>query len=154
MTLTRATLVQSTFVRRLTGSLTRVGAVGAGVLLFALPFLQSGFGETHGHGAGPHMDHTAHHGGSLWMVGDNHLEVVEGAHTLEVYVSDAERRPLHALAASVVFDDDEPRPLAWSGYRLVAPRPEHYAWADYRITLADQPPLAVKLAASTPGVGS
>ena len=125
--------------------MSRIAAAGAGLMLFALPFFQSGLGESHAHGPGPHMDHSPRHGGTLVMVGDYHLEVVEGTQTLEVYVSDAERRPLRPLAARVTFDDGAPHELAWSGYRIVAARPQRYAWADYRIVLDNHEPLTVRL---------
>lgn len=117
-----------------------------GLALFALPFLQSGVGSRHEDG--PHMDHRPHHGGSLLMLGNHHLEIVERGDTLEVHVSDAGRRPLRPSAATVRFDDGEKRPLAWTRDRLVVPKPAAYAWADYRIELeGDEPPLAIRLPA-------
>ena len=127
--------------------MTRIGALVAGAILFALPFVQSGLGDGHADGGASHMDHAAHHGGSLLMLGNHHLEVVEGMQTLELYVSDAGRRPLRPDAATVVFDSGEQQSLEWSGYRLVARKPAHYEWADYRITLPDGPPLSIRLPA-------
>lgn len=136
--------------------MTRTGAAAAGAVLFALPFLQSGLFGSHAHGGARHMNHEPRHGGRLLMLGDRHLEIVEGATTLELYVSDAERRPLKALAATIAFDGAGPQPLVWSGYRLVVDRPARYAWADYRIELAGEPLISVRLpegGVSMPGEG-
>jgi len=113
----------------------RAGAAAAGCVLFALPFLQSGLGESHWHGAGPHLDHAPRHGGSLLMVGDFHVEVVEGAKRIELYVSDAERRPLEASSVEATYDGRREGEVRWDSYRLVAPRPPGYSVADYRIRL-------------------
>ena len=123
--------------------MTRTGAIAAGLALFALPFFQSGFGD--GHAGAAHMDHVPHHGGSLVMLGDHHLELVRSAGQVELYVSDSERRPLVPRAASVAFDGGERRMLAWSGYRSVAHAPERFEWADYRIDVGSGPPLAIRL---------
>ncbi|MFN2377317.1 MAG: hypothetical protein ABR538_12325 [Candidatus Binatia bacterium] len=136
--------------------MTRAGALTAGVILFMLPFLQSGLFGSQAHGGAPHMNHEPRHGGRLLMLGDRHLEIVEEGTSLELYVSDAERRPLKALAASIAFDDGERQPLLWSGYRLVVERPTHYAWADYRIHLAGDPLITIRLpegGVSMPGEG-
>lgn len=132
-------------------AISRIGALATGAMLFALPFFQSGLGETHSHGPGPHMNHEPRHGGYLVMIGDFHLEVVETQRTLELYVSDAERRPVRAAAASVVFDGDSHQNFPWSGYRLVAPRPERFDWADCRIEIVGQVPLTIRLPAGGPG---
>jgi len=124
----------------------QAGAWIAGALLFALPFLQSGLGDGHSTGA-LHMDHAARHGGTLRMLGNYHLEVVERDQTVELYVSDAERRPLRPRDATIAFDDSAAQPLAWSSYRLVAARPAHYDWADYRVNLSDAPLLTIRLPA-------
>lgn len=126
--------------------MTRTGALLAGTLLFALPFLQSGVGSDHAHGSS-HMDHRPHHGGWLLMLGNHHLEVVERAGILELYVSDAQRRPLRPLSATIVFDEGREQTLEWSGYRLVVSKPAYYDWADYRVVLADAPALAIRLPA-------
>lgn len=126
--------------------MTRTGALLAGTLLFTLPFLQMGVGEDHADGS-LHMDHRAHHGGSLLMLGNHHLEVVEGEQTVELYVSDAARRPLRAVSATIMYDGGPEQPLEWSGYRLVARKPTHYDWADYRVVLPDAPPLSIRLPA-------
>ncbi len=125
------------------------GATLCGAALFALPFFQSGLGDTGTHGSF-HMDHEAHHGGRLLMLGNHHLEIVERGDLLELYVSDAERRPLRPGAATIAFDAEPARPLAWSGYRMTAPRPPHYDWADYRIEVAGIAPLAIRLPSEEP----
>ncbi len=127
-------------------ALTRTGAAGAGLLLFVLPFLQSGLGDAAGDEQ--HMDHSPHHGGSLLMLGDHHLEIVARGETIEVYLSDALRRPLRSTFASVAFDGAAARELAWKGYRLVASQPPGYAWAEYRLGIPDQPALTIRLPTS------
>jgi len=121
------------------------GATICGAALFALPFLQSGLWDTGSHGA-LHMDHEPRHGGRLLMLGNHHLEIVERAGTLELYVSDAERRPLRPENASIAFDANPAVPMVWSSYRMTAPHPARYEWADYRIALPDgAAPLTIKL---------
>lgn len=68
--------------------------------------------------------------------------MVERARGLELYVSDAQRRP---LSATIVFDGGAQQLLEWSGYRLVAPKPSHYDGADYRVVLPDTPALSIRL---------
>lgn len=121
-------------------------ALAAGAVLFALPFLQSGLDE--GHGAAGHMDHEPHHGGSLVMLGNHHLEVVDAGGRVELYLSDASRRPERETFATVAFDDGAPRALEWAGYRLVAARPASYRQAEYRVGVAGEPPLTIRLPAS------
>ena len=55
------------------------------------------------HATGAHGDHTPHHGGTVYMNGDLHFEVVlhrDGNHRL--YFSDAARAELPAATASEV----------------------------------------------------
>lgn len=125
--------------------MTRPGALVAGALLFALPLLQSGLGQTHRDGNTPHMDHTPRHGGVLLMIGQVHLEIVERARTIDVYPSDSMRRPLRPASGSVRFDDHAARALEWSGYRLTAPMPPRYGAAEYNIAFHDGPPLSIRL---------
>ena len=80
------------------------------------------------------------------MVGDYHLEIVEKEGSVELFVSDALRRPLQATGGVAIFDSGAARPLAWSSYRLTSDRPALYSSAEYRVTLADGTPLAVTLA--------
>jgi hypothetical protein len=124
----------------------RAAALGCGLLLFALPFFQSGLGDRglHGHA---HMDHSPHHGGRLLMLGDHHLEIVERDNALELFVSDAERRPITPESATIAFDSAPARPFEWSSYRMAVAKPPAYAWADYRIVLAGTAPLTIRLPA-------
>jgi hypothetical protein len=121
-------------------------AVACGLALAGLPFFQSGLGGR-GHGGALHMDHAPHHGGKLLMLGNHHLEIVEKQGELELFVSDAERRPVRPEAATIAFDTDPPRTFAWASYRMTVSKPAAYEWADYRIALANQPPLAIRLPA-------
>jgi hypothetical protein len=120
------------------------GAMLAGLALAGLPFFQSGFAERGAHGA-LHMDHQPHHGGRLLMLGNHHLEILERDETLELYVSDAERRPLRPGNATIAFDGAAAVPMKWSGYRMTAPLPARYAEAEYRIALTGAPPLTIRL---------
>lgn len=101
------------------------------------------------------MDHRPHHGGSLLMIGDHHLEIVERGGRLEIHVSDRARRPLHPSAATIRFDDAQAQPLEWSRDRLLFVNPPAYGWAEYRIELEPgMPPLSIRLPAggvSMPG---
>lgn len=116
-------------------------ALAAGCVLFALPFLQSGLADSHSHGAGPHMDHDARHGGILLMVGDFHVEVVDGDRTVELFVSDAERRPLRPLAAEASYAGRRQGEVRWESYRLVAPKPPGPVAAEYRIMVNGKEPI-------------
>lgn len=128
--------------------MTRTGALVAGLLLFALPFFQSGVGDASPHAGAGHMDHDPHHGGSLLMLGEHHIEVVERDAILEVYLSDAQRRPERASFATVAFDDADAVDLQWKGYRLVAAKPAVYRTAEYRLGVAGTPPLVIRLPAA------
>lgn len=127
--------------------MTRTTAFAIGAALFALPFLQSGVGDDHRGGDAFHMDHGAHHGGSLLMLGNHHLEVVEKDDLLELYVSDSGRRPIRPAAVAIAFDDGPEQEMGWSSYRMVVDRPRDYVWAEYRIELADGQPLRIRLPA-------
>jgi hypothetical protein len=122
----------------------RALATVCGLLLFALPFFQSGFGDAGTHGS-VHMDHEPHHGGRLLMLGNHHLEILERPGRLELFVSDAARRPLRPDQATVAFDAEPPAIFEWSSYRMVVAKPHAYQWADYRIALAEGPPLTIRL---------
>jgi hypothetical protein len=93
-----------------------LGTILVGALLAAAPFLRysavGGLGEAH-------RNHEARHGGQLGMVGDHHLELVRRAGEVEVYLSDAWRRPLVPVAGQLVFDRVHPTELRWVGHRLV-----------------------------------
>jgi hypothetical protein len=121
-------------------------AIACGLVLAGLPFFQSGLGDR-GHAGAFHMDHSPHHGGQLLMLGNHHLEIVEKDAVLELFVSDAERRPIRPESATIAFDTDPARSFAWSSYRMTVARPASYDWADYRIEIASGPPLAIRLPA-------
>lgn len=93
-----------------------LGAIAAGLFLATLPYWRF---VPFGGALAPHMDHEPRHGGQLGMVGDHHIEVVRHRGRVEVFVSDATRRPLQPTAVSVVFDRQAEVPLEWSDHRFV-----------------------------------
>jgi len=94
----------------------RAGALAVGLLLASLPFLLYG---PRGHTHAPHTDHAPRHGGQLFMIGDHHVEVVSLADRVEIYLSDASRRPLRPAAGVVELQGGGELPLQWSGERLM-----------------------------------
>jgi len=128
--------------------MTRATAVIAGAILFTLPFQMYGRGSSHhGGDAEPHADHEPRHGGLVVMVDDHHLEIVANGDRVEVYVTDALRRPVQPIGGSVVFDDAARAALTWSGYRLVANTPTPLAWGDYEVQLDGGSVLAIRVPA-------
>lgn len=97
----------------------RIGlAVAAGLALGALPFLR----YVHvGHSALPHTDHAPRHGGTLLMVSDYHIELLRRGGRIEVFVSDATRRPVAVSAGWASFGGGEAVPLSADNQRWVAP---------------------------------
>ena len=93
-----------------------LAAVIAGLALATFPFLRYAGGRMH---RGPHMDHTAHYGGLLGMSGDHHVELLRREGRVEVFVSDAERRPLAVSSGRITFDGLGVMPLLKSDDRLV-----------------------------------
>ena len=79
------------------------------------------------------------------MLGDYHVEVVETPQTIELYPSDAVRRPLEAVAGFVSFDGADAQSFERSGDRLVAVKPAYYAIADYRMMLEGDVPLTLRM---------
>lgn len=117
-----------------------------GAVLFTLPFQLYLHGGPHRPDASaPHADHEAHHGGTLVMVDDHHLEVVARGGRVEVFTTDAVRRPVRPVRATVVFDDGTTVPLVWRLYRLAADTPPTFAWADYEVQLGGGPVLSVRV---------
>ncbi|MEO8605533.1 MAG: hypothetical protein ABI629_23390 [bacterium] len=124
----------------------RLAFLAAGVVLFALPFLSLGVGSGHHDEPGPHMDHRPRYGGQLMMIGEYHLEIVDAAPAIEVYPSDARRRPLTPASGRVAFDAAPPRPLTWQRDRLVAPTAAGWQRVAVEVTLSDGQILAVRVA--------
>ena len=93
-----------------------LGAIVAGLVLATFPFLRYAGGHVHRR---PHMDHAPHHGGQLGMSGDRHVEIVRRADRIEVFVSDAQRRPLAIAGGRLTFDGAAAVPLVIAGDRLV-----------------------------------
>lgn len=123
-------------------------AVLVGAVLFTLPFQLYLHGGSHHDGRdAPHTDHDARHGGTLIMVDDHHLEVVAADGRVEVYVTDALRRPVQPSGGSALFDDGTATTFAWQSYRLVAETPRGFVWADYEIRLEDGAVLAIRVPA-------
>lgn len=123
----------------------QAGAIAVGLILGATPFLRYGVGGTHRHGAGPHTDHEPRHGGHVLMVGDYHLEVVDRGTLIELYLSDASRRPLRPTSSSVAFDGGRETSLAWRSYRSVVPKPPDSTTALYHVSVRNGPLLTLKL---------
>ncbi len=121
---------------------TAAAVVGLG--LFAMPFLQYGLGGGHAHGAGPHSDHGARHGGHLVMLRDYHLELVEHSDFVELYLSDALRRPLRPMSCSVAFDGGPFTPCDWHSYRSIVPKPIGAQSGLYQLSVDDGPPVILK----------
>jgi hypothetical protein len=121
----------------------RVAFFVAGLVLFSLPFLTVGVGI--GHHPEPHADHAPRHGGLLLMVGDHHLEVVERDETIEVYPSDARRRPIEPASGRVAFDETGSRTLEWKAGRLVAAGVSDWRTAAFEITLANGEVLSIQV---------
>jgi hypothetical protein len=94
-----------------------VTAVLAGSLLATLPFLRYFPLVAH---VEAHVDHEPRHGGQLGMVGDHHIELCRRRGNVEVFVSDAWRRPVRPDRGSVVFDNGRAERLSWHNHRQVA----------------------------------
>lgn len=119
-------------------------ALGIGSVLFVVPFAPYGLTGNHQHGEGAHMDHQPRHGGHLLMLQDVHLELVERPDRIELYLSDAERRPLRPSSCEVSFDARDPVPCRWRGYRSVVEKPARAKTGDYQLTSADGTVLAFR----------
>jgi hypothetical protein len=126
----------------------RVGlAIAAGLVLSTLPFLR----YVHlGHSVLPHADHAPRHGGQLRMVGDYHVELLRGGGRVEVFVSDARRRPLEPDRAWVTFGAGAPQVLAWDGHRFVGPDAPDARELEVVAVLSDGTRLALRFAAPAP----
>ena len=118
----------------------RLIAVAAGLVLATLPFLIYG---PRGHVHLPHTDHAPRHGGELYMLGDYHVEVVTLADTVEIYLSDASRRPLRPAGGRVALESGREVALLWQQQRLVAALPSATGAARFQITTADGTQLSL-----------
>jgi hypothetical protein len=101
----------------MTPAATITGVVG-GLLLATLPFLH------YAPLAGPvaaHADHEPRYGGQLGMVGEHHVEVVRRRGEVQVFLSDAWRRPVRPERGWARFDGSAMQPLVWRQHRLVGP---------------------------------
>jgi hypothetical protein len=117
-----------------------IAAVVAGLFLATLPFWRYlPLGGT----IAAHTDHEPRHGGQLGMVGDHHVEVVRRGGRVEVFVSDAKRRPIVPASGRVVFDRETEASLAWENFRLTAPDRQATVLLETRVILADGGELAM-----------
>ncbi len=119
-------------------------AVAFGLGLFAMPFLRYGLGGGHSHAAGPHSDHGARHGGHLVMLHDYHLELVEHRDSIELYLSDAFRRPLRPDSCAVAFDGLPATACEWRSHRSVVPKPIDAQSGLYRVGVGEGPLLTLQ----------
>jgi hypothetical protein len=92
------------------------------------------------------MDHTPHHGGQLGMVGDHHVEVVRRNGRVEVFVSDAHRRPVEAVSGHLVFVGDKAVAMESSEGKLVCEDVASARELEVEATLTDGTKLAVTFA--------
>jgi hypothetical protein len=95
--------------------------------------------------AGPHMDHEPHHGGQLGMVGDFHIELVEIGDSVEIYLSDAERRPLPPTSGTIVFDTGTWQPLARGSTFLRAPTDKNAEEVTVKIATSENAGQSVEI---------
>jgi hypothetical protein len=124
-------------------SLTRgriAAALAGGALLAALPFARY---ASLGGAVAPHADHAARYGGQLGMVGDHHIELRRQRGQVEVFVSDAQRRPLQPRSVWVIFDGAAPLALNWDGHHHAGPAVGDSRVAEAVVILADGTRLAL-----------
>jgi hypothetical protein len=126
------------------GLLRFISAVALGLVLATIPFLRYAASE-HDHGKA-HMDHTPHHGGQLGMVGDHHVEVVRRNGRVEVFVSDAYRRPVEAVSGRLVFAGDKTVAMERAEGKLVCEDVASARELEVEATLTDGTKLAVSFA--------
>ena len=121
-----------------------IAALIVGSVLGAIPFLNYGIGGAHVHAGAPHSDHEARHGGQVLMLGDHHIELVDRGASIELYLSDASRRPVRPNWVSVSFDGGPETPVVWRSYRSVVLKPPASETGLYRVSVGDAPPLMVR----------
>jgi hypothetical protein len=129
-------------------TLRRLGGIALGALLATMPaWPYFSWGAAHS----AHADHTPHHGGYLAMVGDHHLEVVQRRGELQVFVSDARRRPLRPSEGWLIIGPTRlKRPLRWHNHRLIGAMTERGQDVEVVVTLEDGTHLAMSFADLTP----
>ena len=125
-----------------------LAAVALGLVLATVPFLRYASGE-HVHGK-PHMDHSPHHGGQLGMTGDHHVEIVRRDGRIEVFVSDAHRRPVDATSGRLTFADDKVVMLDRAEGKLVGADVPDASEVEVEATLNDGTKLAIAFALAGP----
>ena len=120
-----------------------LAALALGSFLAATPFLR----YAHlGASLIPHADHAARHGGRLVMLGDHHVELVRGCAGIQVFVSDAVRRPLQPVSASARFDGGPRVALHWEDHRMLADGDARSAEVELEIALEGGVRLAGRFA--------
>ena len=125
-----------------------VVAVGGGLVLATFPLLRY---RHFGAPSGPHADHESRFGGQLGMTGDHLVELVRGKGKIEIYVSDAVRRPVHARSGSAIIDGGEKALLEWAGYRLLGEDKPGARVIDVEVVLDDGTRLATGFDVSMAG---
>ena len=123
-------------------------AVALGLVLATTPFLRYASGE-HVHGK-PHMDHSPHHGGQLGMTGDHHIEIVRRDGRIEIFVSDAHRRPVATKGGRLTFEGDKVVVLDRAEGKLVCADMADAREVEVEATLVDGTTLAVGFALAKP----
>jgi hypothetical protein len=119
-----------------------LAALVGGLVLAALPFWRYAHGDRH---ALPHVDHAPRHGGRLVMVGDHHLELVRRSGRVEVFVSDARRRPLRPAEGWLFLGAGDRVPLHWEDHRLTAAADPDARGAQAVVVLMDGTRLEARL---------
>jgi hypothetical protein len=98
-----------------------------------------------------HGDHSAHHGGQLGMAGDYHLEFVRRDREIEIYPSDARRKPLEAVGGSLDYGDGIARKLRPRDGFLHGPYVAGSESVNAIVELANGDRVEIEFWLSTPG---
>ena len=85
------------------------------------------------------------------MVGDHHVELVRGCAGIQVFVSDAVRRPLRPLSGSARFDGGARVPLRWENHRMLADGAAQEASVELELALDGGVRLAGRFEPDLPG---